>query len=107
MSDNLVGELDARLGSLGFAQDGEAANVARQNAEAQGLSHNGPYEVLGVWRRGEVMVLLEHNTAPDVFNGLNALISHPPVAVLSGPKGRVAVNPDDLELVSTLVGTME
>lgn len=106
MGDNLIGELDAALREAGLSPDAQAVDVARQNAEAQDLSRNGPYTVLGAWSAGDLLVVCEQNTSPDVLGGLNATIQHPPVLVVSSPKGRVAVNPEDLELVRTVVADL-
>jgi hypothetical protein len=57
-----------------------------------GLRLTGPYEVLGVFRHGEVTVTVEQNT--------DQAGPHEPLAVIDGPNGyRAACDPADHELV--------
>lgn len=99
-------EFKVHLESLGFTEDQVSLDAAKANAEAQGMSHNGPYAPLLAMVNGDVLVVVEQNTAREDMNGMTALVEHPPVVVINGPKGRVAANPADLELVSALIAEL-
>lgn len=94
------------LTALGFTADAQAKAVAEENAEAQGLSTNGDYTVHDVYTKGDVVVTVEQNQAPEDLGGLSALVTHPPVAVVASPKGRVAFNPADVDLAVRLVAEL-
>jgi len=57
-----------------------------------GLRVSGAYEVLSTYRNNDVTVVIEQNES----NG----ILHAPVAVIDGPGGRVACDPDDTDLLA-------
>lgn len=93
-------ELGAALEAVGFAPHEDAAEYFRAISHELGMQDNGPYEVLACWTRGQTVVLVEQNTAPDdLGGGMTAVITHPPVAVIEGPRGRVAASPLDVALV--------
>jgi hypothetical protein len=95
--------LSDKLTSLGFTDDAKAKQAAEDNAQAQDLSANGEYIVEGVFTKDDVVVTVEQNQAPEDLGGLTAVVTHPPVAVIASPKGRIAFNPEDAELAETLV----
>lgn len=88
---------------LGFVIDESAAAVAQAAADSAGLSEGGTYRVQQVWRRLDVTVTVEQNQAPETVGGMQALITHPPVAVIDSPAGRYAFNPEDTELARNLL----
>lgn len=94
------------LTKLGFKADSKAKQVAVDNAEAQELSANGDYVVHDVFTKGDVVVTVEQNSSPEDLGGLTAQITHPPVAIAVSPKGRVAFNPEDLELAAAIVADL-
>jgi hypothetical protein len=75
------------LAAAGFEPDDDLRTQLEGTAELVGMHTSGPYQVLGAWRRGDVAVHVEQNT--------DQLGAHPPVAVVEGPHGRVAVNLSD------------
>lgn len=103
-------QVAATLGALGLKPDAKAQReldaeagdhpvYAEQSAAARamgaeptltqggtGRRSNGPYEVLGVWRKGDVTVTGEQNTQLGV--------TMPSVLVVEGPDFRAAFNPD-------------
>jgi len=91
-------ELGEALTAQGFIDDAQAKQVAVDNAAAQGLSDNGEYTTHVVYTKGDVVVVVEQNEAPDEA-GSEVIIRHPAVAIITSPKGRVACNPKDVELV--------
>lgn len=96
-------DLIQHLKEQGFEEDAAGRQAAQQNAEAQGMGANGEYTVLDVLTRGEVVVTIEQNQAPEDVGGLTAVVTHPPLAIVASPKGRVAANPEDVTLVAALV----
>lgn len=95
------------LKDLGFESDPDGKAAAQLNADAQRMSDNGRYQVKDVYVRGELMLLIEQNQAEDDTGGVTATIHHPPLAVLVSPDVRVAFNPDDLDLLTQLVGEFD
>lgn len=94
---------DTLLG-LGFSRDADSKRAAESNAEANGMSRNGPYTVQDVFVRGDVVITVEQNQSPEDFGGgMTAVITHPPLAIIASPKGRVAFNPQDVPLAQSLV----
>lgn len=94
------------LKAVGFTDDQAGLQAAVQNAEAQGLSLNGRYEVHSVLTKGDVIVTVEQNEAPENIGGLDAVVTHPACAVVASPKGRVAFNPEDISLGLQLVAEL-
>lgn len=90
------GQVRASLASLELPDEQVEAMAAA--AQGTGLRANGPYELLGAWRNGQATITVERNTAPDPWTG--RLTTYPAVAVVDGPNGRVAVNPDDAGLLA-------
>jgi len=62
------------------------------------LNANGDYVVHGLYTKGDVQVLIEQTTSPDDPDG-DVVRRHPPVVVISSPRGRVACRPDDLDAI--------
>lgn len=94
----------ALLLSYGFVEDAEAKDVAEQNAAALGLSSNGTYTVHHVFTKGDVLVTIEQNqAAEDMGNGMSAMVTHPPVAVATGPKGRCSFNLEDRDAAKAVL----
>lgn len=98
--------LQETLATLGFAEDAQARQVAIDNAEAQGLGHNGAYTVVAVYTRGDAVLTVEQNNSPEDLGGLTAVIEHPPLAILQTPRTRVAFNPEDTELAERLLAEL-
>lgn len=87
------------LEDAGFKHDDESKDAHVELADRVNMHESGPYVVHGVWKKGLVTVKIEQNTAAEPMGGgLSAVIQHPPVALVSGPNGTVACNPDDIEL---------
>lgn len=97
---------DEALLSQGFTLDEASRSAAQQNADAQGMSVNGPYVVESVHVKGDVLVSVERNQSPEDLGGYTALVTHPALAVVTSPKGRIACNPNDVELVLSVVGDL-
>lgn len=92
-------ELEKALTAAGFTHDDELKDAHVTRADENGMHDSGPYVVHGVWKRGEVTVLVEQNTAKEDIGGMRAAVDHPAVCLITGPKGRIAANPEDVELV--------
>lgn len=102
------------LTKLGYEANAgaQAAKQADADDPATGdgsLSHNGKYEVLGFWSKGDVEVHLERNTAPeDVGDGMSAVVTHPPLLVVEKAGARlVAVSPRDPEALEAVLTDLE
>jgi hypothetical protein len=72
------------------------------HANVEALSHNGPYVVHGAWQRGDTIIHIEQNTAPDgepEADGSQVIRTFPPVLVIQDTKsgGSFAVSFHDLE----------
>lgn len=102
MSSNL----EAALLAEGFVADETSRDAVQQNAEAQNMSLNGAYLVLNVYVRNDVLVTIEKNESPEDLGGYTAIIQHPALAIVTSPKGRVAVNPTDVDLVLSVVSDL-
>lgn len=98
--------LSDKLIELGFKADKQAKQVAVDNADAQGMSANGSYDIHDVFIKGNTVVTVEQNQAPEDLGGLSAVVTHPAVAVIASPQGRVAFNPDNVELAEILVAEL-
>ncbi len=87
-----LSELLGRLQAAGFVRDARLIQEARATADRNGLTDVGRYDVELLLRRGEVTVTVERNTARMKLAGAESLVQHPPVAIIAGPKGRVATS---------------
>jgi hypothetical protein len=92
-----------KLDALGFTEDAAGKGYFEGLAADAGMHDNGPYVVHHVFTKGDVVVVIEQNTAPEDMGGMSAIVSHPACAIIESPKGRVAFNPDDVELAGNLV----
>lgn len=94
----MADDLAARLARDGFKRSTGRARSLSEEADTQGRRDNGPYEILHVFRKDDVEVVVEQNTQLGV--------QMPAVAIIEGPGGRVAANPDDHELVAQMAAAM-
>lgn len=76
----------------------------QQKADENGMSDYAPYTVQALLKREDVTVLIEQNDALEPINGTGRTVrvSYPPVAVVSGPKGTVACDPNNTALVEAI-----
>jgi hypothetical protein len=94
----------AALESAGFVHDDELKAAHEEHAERYEMHATGPYVIHGMWKKGLVTLLFEQNTASEPMGGgMSAVIQHPPVCIVSGPRGRLACTADDVELILSLV----
>lgn len=92
------------LEAAGFQPDDELKAAHEEQAANDGMDESGPYVIHGAWRKGLVTVFVEQNTvAESLDGGIEATIQHPSVCVVSGPKGKVACNAEDTELILAIV----
>lgn len=93
--------------SAGFTHSDDLKAAHVEQADKNGMHETGPYVVQGVWQKGLVSILVEQNTAAEPMGGgMNAIIQHPAVAIVSGPKGKAACNPEDTELLLALADSL-
>lgn len=91
----------------GFINDTALQSGLTQIAADLGMGENGSYKVLACYSKGDVSVTVEQNQSPEVLGGgMSAVVTHPPLAIVVGPKGRIAANPDDIELVVSLISDL-
>lgn len=87
----------------GFVEDDTLASARAEKASQDNMHQTGPYVIHGVWRKGAVTLVFEQNTAAEEMGGgMSAVIQHPAVCVVSGPKGSAACNPADVKLILAL-----
>jgi hypothetical protein len=87
----------AALEASGFTHDDDGKGYLEEFANKANMHNGGDYVVHGVWKRGMVQVHVETNTNTEVQDGISSVVTHPSVAVVSGPNGKIAVNATDLE----------
>lgn len=87
----------AALEAAGFKHDDEGKTYLEEFANKAEMHNGGEYVVHGFWKRGMVTVHIEQNTTTEVQDGISSVVTHPTVAAVSGPNGRVAVNASDIE----------
>lgn len=85
------------LEAAGFQHDDDGKGHLEEFANKAGMHNGGDYLVHGVWKRGMVQIHVETNTNTEVQDGISSVVTHPSVAVVSGPNGKVTVNATDLE----------
>lgn len=100
---------DDVLAKLGFEPDAELASFVQgyaddPNTDDGSLSHNGEFKVLGAWKKGDVWLHLERNTAPEPGDDdMETVVTHPPVLVVCKGDKRICVvrqrDPEALEAV--------
>lgn len=98
--------LNETLEQLGFTRDENVRDQILVLSLEADLSHNGEYSVGDVFVRGECVVVVEQNQAPEDLGGMKAVVTHPPLAIIESPKGRVAFNPTDVKLAEVLVSEL-
>lgn len=95
--------IDEALTGVGFQADAELKTAHEEAAVSMGMDTGGPYKVLAVYRKGLTNVLIEQNTASEQVDGMEITTSHPALALVQGPKGKVGCNPSDIELLLSLI----
>lgn len=97
-------EFRAALIDAGFEEDDElrASLDAKADERPNFRDKPGqPYELLGAYRNGDISVVVEQNTAPRL--GVGVVETFPVVAVVQGPLGRVALNPETEDDLPALI----
>lgn len=95
-------DLHAALEAAGFTHNDAAVGTKQSEADAAGMSDNGPYRVFHVWERGTTTIHVESTNAPLDMGGLEAQVQYPTVCIIDSVKGRIACSPNDVELVLQL-----
>ena len=90
------------LEGAGFKHDDELKGAHEESATSNEMHTGGPYVIHGVWRKGLVSIVVEQNTDTIETDGMSVSTTHPPVAVVQGPKGRAGCNPSDADLLLSL-----
>lgn len=93
MADDTVAALEA----AGFTHDDDGKGYLEEFANKAEMHQGGEYVVHGFWKKGMVAVHIEQNTTTEVQDGISSVVTHPTVAVVSGPNGKIAVNATDVE----------
>lgn len=91
-----------RLMDLGFIRSEQRQTEIEAANEAAGANSGGPLTVIDVLVQHNTVLVIEQNVGTDDFAGLSAQITYPAVAIIEGPKGRVAFNPSDTALAERL-----
>lgn len=99
---------DDVLAELGFTSDDEKKASYQEAFEKAGTSENGAHVVHGVWTKGDISLHLERNTAPeDTGDDMTAVVTHPPVFVISkGGKRVVTVMQRDPEALKAVLSDL-
>lgn len=105
---------DDVLAELGFEKDGDLqlglqSHADDPNTDGGSMSHNGQYQVQGAWKKGDVVVHLERNTAPESQDesDMSAIVTHPPVFVVSkGEQRLVTVMQRDPEALKAVLSDL-
>lgn len=87
------------LEAAGFESDETTKSYLEEFAEKSNMHQGGPYEIHGVWKRAMVTVHVEQNTMTEIQDGITSVVTHPHVAVVSGPNGKIACNATDVEAI--------
>lgn len=96
-----------QLLKAGFKHSDELRSAHQDAAAANNMSHNGQYDVNGVFTKGLVTLVFEQNTCPEPLEGgLDVTITHPPVCIVSGPKGKATCRADDTELILAVADSL-
>lgn len=82
-----------------FVYDADASTAQVESVVELELSRGGDYVPQGCYRRGQIMVQIEQNTDTREEQGMEIMTKHPSVAVVEGPRGRVACSAADFSLV--------
>ena len=83
----------------GWTSDSQARAAEQTQADQRGMSAEYPYKVLGVFKQGDVVIIVEQNTSSESAGGLTSIIEHPPVANVVGPRGRATVALADVQAI--------
>lgn len=86
---------DDYLTDAGFMRDEDAREAAQADSDDNGTSNGGEHFVRGVYKRDDVVITFEVNTDTLRQSGTKAVITHPQVCIVEGPKGRVACSAAD------------
>lgn len=98
--------LAEKMMDAGFTRNEKAKkDLAAKNAKA-GSDKGGPHTVQEVLTKGDVTIVVEQNVGSDDLGGLPATVTYPAVAIIEGPKGRVAFNPNDTALAERLAAEL-
>ena len=92
----------------GFVKDLTTKQWTDANAEATraGMGNGGDYRLDYLLRRGDVTVQIEQNVSTLVQDGLETMTRHPAVAVVVGPRGRVACPANDTALILSMADSV-
>lgn len=101
-----MSDLATTLVGLGFVDDKAQAQSDEAAAIAEGAGNGGEFSVDNVFTKNNVKVTVQQNSATEDVGGLSAVVTHPPVAVVESPKGRVAFNPSDVALAEVLIAEL-
>ena len=66
------------------------------------LQTGGDYVVHGAWEKGDVKVVCEQNSHPDM-PGSETVVTYPRVLVVESSKGRAAVRPVDTDALQAVI----
>jgi hypothetical protein len=94
------GAFDGLAKAAGYPRNEAAAEEHGALASAAGVHDTGDYRVLGAYRSGKVLVVIEQNEGPNPFAPpayAEVAIVHDPVAIVTGPVGSVVVNLADAD----------
>jgi len=94
---------DALL-ELGFVFDADATTEAIDSAAD--LQRGGPYDFRGCYRKGPLTITVEQNTDTRLESGMTQMTTYPEIAIVDGPKGRVACPVDDLDLITRMASEL-
>lgn len=101
MSSGRSFDVDA-LVEAGFRKRFTDAQWKSQNerlADSE-MATGGPYVIeYALENDYGVVVTVEQNTATQDFGEITAQVTYPPVAIVEGPRGRVAVDSSDTDLI--------
>lgn len=103
---DVIKDLETALQGASFTEDVDAKVAREEFAEKANMHQNGPYKVHSMWKRGTVSVFIEQTVTQEDQGGMISQVTHQPVAVIEGPKGRVAAAASDVEAVLFEINAM-
>lgn len=89
--------------NAGFEPNASLKADFQAYSDRNGLSANGRHEIVAAFRKGNVTVVVERNTVQQ-HQGYG--VTYPAVCVLTGPHGKVACDPTDIDLAVHLASTL-
>jgi len=98
--------LGAFLLENNFVYDADASTAVVESIEELDLNRGGDYRPQGCFRKGPALVKIEQNTDSRDEGGMTITTTYPSVAVVEGPRGRVACAAGDFELVLRMVSEL-